>query len=83
MSIRRDIPSALFLAFAVAFIISHLTTAFSDLLVSTLLDKMEGGWLRVSFVCHLICRLFVSFVSRISFVYLLSLIPLLASTPYS
>lgn len=51
--------------------------------LSTLLDKMEGGWLRVSFVCHLICRLFVSFVTRISFVYLLWLIPLLASTPYS
>lgn len=26
--------------------------------LSTLLDKMEGGWLRVSFVCHLICHLF-------------------------
>lgn len=37
MSLRQDIPSALFPAFAlIAFIISHLTTAFSDLLVSLL-----------------------------------------------
>lgn len=85
MSLRQDIPSALFPAFAlIAFIISHLTTAFSDLLVSLLCwTKWKvAGWgsllSAISFVVF-----FVSFVSRISFVYLLWLIPLLASTPYS